>query len=128
MSTKSIPDKLQLKPGRTVLFINQPEDYPTLLGELPPDVTVLSEPGRPADVIQLFVHSRTELEDQLPKLKPLLTPKGLLWVTYHKGTSKVKTDIHRDSINAYAQTLGLEGIAMISINDDWSALRLKVVP
>jgi hypothetical protein len=39
----------------------------------------------------------------------------------------VKTDIHRDTINAYAQTLGLQGVAMISINDDWSALRLKLI-
>jgi hypothetical protein len=39
----------------------------------------------------------------------------------------VKTDIHRDTINAYAKTLGLEGVAMISIDDDWSALRLKLI-
>jgi hypothetical protein len=50
----------------------------------------------------------------------------LLWIAYHKGTSKVKTDIHRDSINAYALTLGMVGVAMIAINDDWAALRLKV--
>jgi hypothetical protein len=50
----------------------------------------------------------------------------MLWVTYHKGTSKVKTDIHRDMINAYAHSIGLEGVAMISIDEDWSALRLKL--
>jgi hypothetical protein len=49
----------------------------------------------------------------------------MLWVTYHKGTSKVKTDINRDTINAYAHSIGWEGVAMISIDDDWSAMRLK---
>jgi hypothetical protein len=39
----------------------------------------------------------------------------------------VKTDINRDTINAYAASLGLQGVAMISIDDDWSALRLKIV-
>jgi hypothetical protein len=63
----------------------------------------------------------------LGKLKSLLTPGGMLWVTYYKGTAKTKTDINRDSINAYAQTIGLQGVAMISIDDDWSALRLKAV-
>jgi len=48
-------------------------------------------------------------------------------VAYHKGTSQIKTDINRDSINAYASTLGFQGVAMISINEDWSALRLKPV-
>jgi hypothetical protein len=51
----------------------------------------------------------------------------MLWVTYHKGTSKVKTDINRDTINAYASTLGMQGVAIISIDDDWSALRLKLI-
>jgi hypothetical protein len=50
-----------------------------------------------------------------------------MWVTYHKGTSKVKTDINRDTINAYVHSIGLEGVAMISIDEDWSALRLKLI-
>lgn len=49
----------------------------------------------------------------------------MIWVIYHKGTSRIKTDINRDSINAYAQSIGLQGVAMVSINDDWAALRLK---
>jgi hypothetical protein len=60
-------------------------------------------------------------------LKSVLAPKGALWVTYHKGTSRVKTDINRDTINDYARSIGLEGIAMISIDEDWSALRLKLI-
>ena len=70
---------------------------------------------------------RKDLEEQLPRLKPLLAPKGLLWVTYHKGTSKQKSDINRDSIAAYALTIGLQAVAMIAVDEDWSALRLKVV-
>jgi hypothetical protein len=57
----------------------------------------------------------------------LPTSKGLLWVTYHKGTSKQKSDINRDSIAAYALTIGLQAVAMIPVDDDLSALRLKVV-
>ena len=48
-------------------------------------------------------------------------------VTYYKGTSRVKTDINRDTISAYTHSVGLEGVAMISIDDDWSALRLKPI-
>jgi hypothetical protein len=36
-------------------------------------------------------------------------------------------DINRDSIAAYAATIGLQAVAMISVDEDWSALRLKVV-
>jgi hypothetical protein len=127
MSEKTIARKLFIKAGQRLLFVGAPEGYRDLLGPLPDKVTVLRAAEAPIDMIQVFVASRADLEAQLPRLKQLLAPKGMLWVTYHKGTSRVKTDIHRDSINAYAKSIGLEGVAMISIDDDWSALRLKLV-
>lgn len=127
MAEKSVAQKLQIKDGRSVLFVNQPPGYSALLGELPATVQVVDEPREPVDIVQVFVASRSELEQQLPRLKALLHPKSMLWVTYRKGTSKTKTDINRDTIYAYALTLGLEGVAMIAIDQDWSALRLKVV-
>jgi hypothetical protein len=126
-STKSIPEKLQMKPGRTISIINQPPNYKQLLGELPRGVSIQSQPSKPVDIIQVFVESRQQLERQLPSLKNLISPKGMIWVTYPKGTSTKKADINRDSIADYAQTIGLEGIAIVAIDVDWSALRLKVV-
>ncbi|HEX7432474.1 MAG TPA: hypothetical protein VF326_02355 [Anaerolineaceae bacterium] len=52
---------------------------------------------------------------------------GILWEACHKGTSWVKTDINRDMIAAYGQSPGLQPNAMISINEDWAALRLEEV-
>ncbi len=127
MSDKSVGQKLFIKPGNKVLMLNPPPGYLAQLGALPGGVVLLSETGSPVDVIQVFVANRAELEAQLPGLKSLLAPKGMIWVTYHKGTSKVKTDINRDTINAYAHIIGLEGVAMISIDEDWSALRLKLI-
>ena len=51
---------------------------------------------------------------------------GKLWVSYYKGTSKIKTDINRNNLREYAQSKGLKTVAMISINKDWSAMRLKI--
>ncbi len=127
MADKGLAQKLQIKPGRSVLLVKAPSDYESSLDDLPDGVTVSKEFKGPVDIIQVFVENRQELEDQLAKLKPLLAPKGIVWVTYHKGTSKVKTDINRDSIWAYAKTIGMEAVAQISIDDDWSAMRLKVV-
>jgi agmatine/peptidylarginine deiminase len=126
MSDKSIAQKLSIKPGYKFLLVNPPQGYLVVLGELPTEAILLSDSSCMVETIQVFVANRAELEAQLPRLKELMAPKGMLWVTYHKGTSKVKTDIHRDTINAYAKTLGLEGVAMISIDEDWSSLRLKL--
>jgi Protein of unknown function (DUF3052) len=127
MSDKPIAQKLSVKPGSKFLLVNPPAGYLEMIGKLPVGVSLLHESHTPVEAIQVFRSNRNELELQLPQLKRLLTVKGMLWVTYHKGTSKVKTDINRDTIAAYAQTVGLQGVAMISIDDDWAALRLKQV-
>jgi hypothetical protein len=97
------------------------------LTDLPANATISPRPGEPADLIQLFVSSRKELEANLGKLKTVLKADGLFWVTYPKGTSKIKADVNRDSIAAYAKSIGLQAVTMISIDDTWSGLRLKIV-
>ena len=127
MSDKPLAQKLAIKEGYTVLFVNAPRGYKSLLGELPGHVTVLKEPSAPADVIQVFVADQKQLEEELDRLQSTLKPRGIIWVTYHKGTSKTKTDINRDTIAAYARSISMEGVAMVSVDEDWSAFRLKRV-
>ena len=126
MSTKSNAQKLLIKEGYRVLFVHPPENQAELLGEMPPKITVVEDAVSPVDFILAYIADRKELEKHLGELKKRLKPRGLLWIAYHKGTSKVKTDINRDTINGYAHSLGMEGIAMISMDDDWSALRLRI--
>ena len=131
MPEKTIAQKLLIKPGQQVRFINPPVDLPALLGSLPDGTRIFDESADagtlvPSDVIVLFAHNRTELVTLLPGLRGAVSPDSKVWIAYHKGTSPIKTDINRDSINAYAHTLGMEGIAMISVDEDWSALRLRM--
>lgn len=126
MPEKTVARKLMIKEGSSVLFVNAPKNYSSLLGALPKGVRVVKDLEAPVDFIQLFVNSKAELEAILGELKKWLFPKGILWVTYHKGSSTVKTDMNRDSIAAFAVSIGMQPVAIISVNDDWSALRLKV--
>lgn len=125
MSSKSVADKLHIKPGKSVTFFNPPSDNDALLGGLSEDIAI-SE-GDPADILLAYIEDREQLERNLLALKSSIKEDGALWIAYHKGSSSVDTDINRDSISAYAQENGLKGVAMISINDNWSALRLKIV-
>jgi len=127
MSDKPVAQKLSIKPGSKLLLVNPPAGYVDMMGELPAGAQLLQDAHTPVEAIQAFIANREELEAQLPLLKRRMAPKGMLWITYHKGTSKIKTDINRDSIVAYARTIGLQGVAMISIDEDWAALRLKLV-
>jgi hypothetical protein len=127
MSDKTVAQKLLLKPGYRFLLLNAPDGYAQQMGELPSNVVLETTPSGQADVIQCFITSKKQLEETLPGLKAALKPGAILWLTYPKLTSQLAADVNRDSINTYAQTLGLQGIAIIAVDDDWSALRVKQV-
>ena len=125
ISNKSIADKLMMRQGKTILFMNEPPGYRNSIGTI--GGVVGNDPKGNADVIQLFVKDRAELERDLPRAKKQMNPGASVWVTYYKGTSQHCTDINRDTIAEYAASIGLEGVAICSIDDDWSALRCKLV-
>ena len=125
MWEKSIAQKLLIKPGYKVLFINAPEGYENTLGKLPEGVSVLQNTEDNIDLVQVFVTSEAELEAHLKFLPPLLKPAGILWISYPKGASRAPVDINRNSINHLANSLGMQGVALIAIDNTWSALRLN---
>ena len=125
MAESTIVQKLRLKPGNQFLLIDPPAGYQEALADLPAEVTVLIEAEHPVDVIQVFVQSQADLESGLTGWKALLKPKGILWVTYPKGTSKMHADLNRDTIWRFAQTVGMDAVAVFAVDQDWSAMRLK---
>jgi hypothetical protein len=127
LTEKTPAQKLFIKEGFSIYSLHAPQDLAGLLGPLPAGTRLIDQPAEPVDAILLFADSRAVLEADLPRLKDWLKPDGLLWVAYHKGTSKVKTDINRDSIHRYAPSVGLDTVFQIAIDADWSALRLKRV-
>jgi hypothetical protein len=126
VSTKALGEKLQIKENYTVLLVNAPTGYEAKLGKLPSNVRIIeSNPVEPVDVVQVFVSTKKEMEVQLKRLKAFVKPKGLLWVIYPKGASKASVDVNRDVIFEFGKTIGLQAVAIVSVDDKWSALRLK---
>ena len=50
---------------------------------------------------------------------------GLLWVTYPKKSGKIKTDISRDMGWEAMTQAGWDAVTLVSVDDTWSALRLR---
>lgn len=121
MPKKSLYEKLFLKPGKTVRFEFLPAPFADLPAGVPTGVEVVSA-ERAADVLLAFIADHATLEARLAWFTAHLTPGGALWIAYRKGN---KADINRDTINAFAQCLRLRGVAMIRVDEEWSALRIK---
>jgi hypothetical protein len=52
---------------------------------------------------------------------------SVLWFAYPKGTSKIKTDINRDTIRVTGEEFGITTVTAIAINEIWSALRFRPI-
>jgi hypothetical protein len=111
-----------LRNAKSMLILNGAA-HPGVVAQMPAEL--IKNDDAPADVVLMFCMNQADLEKYLPIAKERLGDKGSLWIAYLKATASKATDINRDTINAYAKENGITGVAMISIDGDWSALRLK---
>jgi len=75
-----------------------------------------------------FVTKQKEVDSLAKKVVPLLEDDGIVWFAYPKGTSKKYTcEFNRDNGWAVLGNLGYEGVRMVAIDEDWSALRFRKV-
>lgn len=110
--------KLRYKQGRA-LVMQAPEGY--ALG-----IEDQGEPSGTYDFIQLFVHNAAEVESWTRKAIALLNNEALFWITYPKQSSKVKTDINRDSLFGMINDLtDYTIVSNVAVDDKWSALRVR---
>jgi hypothetical protein len=129
MAGSPLAKKLGIKAGHRVLVMSAPEGYMEMLGPLPEGVEVQVRLPAGADgtfdFVQVFARSRADVDTQAAEALRALRPGGLLWFSYPKGSSKVKTDITRDIGWESVTGAGMEIVAQVSIDDTWSAGRFR---
>jgi hypothetical protein len=122
MSDKTIADKMYLKTVKSLAVLNGAV-HPGIVAQLPPEL--MREGDEPADVVLLFALNRQELDQWFAAALARLGEKGSLWIAYLKHSAPKATDLDRDAIYAYGKERGVTGVALISMDADWSAVRLK---
>ncbi|OBZ12475.1 YdeI/OmpD-associated family protein [Bacillus sp. FJAT-26390] len=121
---EALAKKLRLSPEMKALVLKAPSDHYLAELGLTTEDTVL-EPEAQYDFVLLFVVSLAELAEHAPEAIRAVKPGGLLWITYPKGSSKIKTDINRDTGWKLMLTFHVEGVAMIAMDDTWSSMRYR---
>lgn len=118
--------KLGVRADATVLTVNAPTNYRTLLIGGPAGVTFATEAEPPVAFVHVFVTSKAELASRLPKLLKALTPDGVIWVSWPKKAAKVPTDMTEDMIREVALPLGLVDVKVCAVDATWSGLKLVI--
>jgi hypothetical protein len=75
----------------------------------------------------VFINNNQEYLDFLKTGLKNIESDSVLWFAYPKGTSKIKTDINRDTIRVTGEEFGITTVTAISIDDTWSALRFRPI-
>ncbi len=122
MSDKTLADKMYLKTAKSLAIYNGAAN-PGALAQLPQDM--LATDDAEADVVLLFALNLAELDKWWDQALARLGEKGSLWIAYLKHSAPKATDLNKEVIYDYAKERGVTGVALISMDADWSAVRLK---
>lgn len=119
MSTRTVADKLQIKPG-TALWASHP-DRLDHVGPLPDGVTTAGAPGA-ADIALVFADDAASLRAVVAAHAADLARLPIVWVAYPKAN---RTDINRDTVWPIVGEAGLRPNGQVALDDVWSALRFR---
>ena len=128
MAGKTPAEKMRLKGGMTAALLRVPEGVHGRLG-IPDDVTVVDDPAQagPAGTGFLldFATTQAEAEERLRAIAPFIGERTLAWLAYPKGSKAAGRDLNRDTIWAFARSIGLTLVTNVAIDETWSALRVR---
>lgn len=119
--------KLNLKDQTDILVVNAPESFEPELQSLDNvHIHCRASEVKAIDFALAFVTKQKEVNALAQALAKKARGDALLWFAYPKGTSKkYKCEFNRDTGWAELGKNGFEGVRMVAIDEDWSALRFR---
>jgi hypothetical protein len=117
--------KLGVREGSRLALINSPAGFTEWLPALPTGARVSQRGTGEADVIVLFVMSRSDLKAIGAAMKRMPAGGGMLWVAWPKKASKIVTDLSEDVVRGVGLSVGLVDTKVCAIDDTWSGLRFS---
>ena len=122
--------KLNFKNQKEILILKGPESFNAELSAMKEftDVKTSTEEVKEIEFVMVFATKQDEVDTAAKAIAPKLKGDAVIWFAYPKGTSKkYKCEFNRDTGWHVLGALGLEGVRMVAIDQDWSALRFRKV-
>ena len=125
-SKTPLAQKLGIKPGARVVSLAEPAGYRKSLAPLPAKVSFSNKAAAGSEFVHLFVTERRILQAELKRLRGLIADTGVLWVSWPKKSSGVKTDITEDVIREVCLPMGFVDVKVCAVDETWSGLKLMI--
>ena len=122
MSSQTLLEKLQLADEKNLLIQGLPSSIEKQFIKLSfsKNVTPLLR-SRKIDFALVFAVSQKQLLGILDDVIPFLKEDAKLWIAYPKLTSKIASDLSRDTSWEFVSHYGFESVRLIALDNVWSA-------
>ena len=116
--------KLLYKGQAPVLLLRAPEEFAETGADFG---AVHTAPKGKYPFVLAFAKSLADADAIAMSVGKSLEEGALFWMAYPKGTSKKYkgADINRDTGHARMGKNGFDGVSLVALDDDWSAMRFK---
>jgi hypothetical protein len=118
--------KLGLKAGMRCALIDPPAHYWDLLPDRPDDLSVLNPTAHDLDFVHLFVQARDGLPERLRALRAWIARDGMVWVSWPKKASRVRTDVDEGVVRHAGLAAGLVDVKVCAVDETWSGLKFVI--
>ncbi len=126
MSIQTAVDKLQIRDEKNLLIQGLPSSIEKQFNKLSyaKNVTPLLK-ARKIDFALIFAINQNQMNSIVKDIFSALHQDSKLWIAYPKPTSKIVTDLNRDSSWEQVIQLGFEAVRQISLDHVWNAIRFR---
>lgn len=121
-SSSTLRHKLDIKPGMRLYFERLPVDVHTELGDLDDDTTLVHDPQL-ANYFHYFISTRSQLLPIAEELQHLNAPGHMVWISWPKQASKIKSDVKEQDLRDALMPIGLVDSKACDVSDDYSGLK-----
>ncbi|MBX2904794.1 MAG: YdeI/OmpD-associated family protein [Taibaiella sp.] len=118
--------KLRIDASKPVWVVNAPAN----VGDILPDLDLKKRLGKEKLVSQLllFALDSNDLARYVPLLAAYIGHETLFWICWPKQTGAIQSDLVKMAPWQMVFDAGYRGQTSVSINDDWTGLRLTNAP
>lgn len=118
--------KLGLAEEAVAYVLQAPKAYWDWLSPLPKGVVVRSKISAGLTFAHLFVTSVAQYKKEVLTVRKSLSSNGMIWISWPKKSSGVKTDLDENVIRDFALKNGLVDVKVCAVDEVWSGLKLVI--
>ena len=125
---KKLLEKLNYKNQQRIALLNADDKFRTQFAKTVKDTSIDTEidPRFLYNFMMIFTKNIAEIDEAAPSIIHNLLDDGVLWVCFPKKTSKeIEPELSKDFGWKSLNDSGFHGKRLITVNDDWSALKFK---